>query len=82
MFLETLRMLSEDELFEKCKTNETITYEDMGLPSWRRDCDGFVHELSSLFCRSGMAYRHKDGYRWANGDFLTRRELRIYKLNK
>ena len=74
-------MLSNDELWEKCKTDEPITLEDLGIPSWRRDCDGFEYELSDIRCRSGIAYRHKDGYRWHNGDFLTKRQLRIYKLN-
>lgn len=42
---------------------------------------GRCYELNSIFCRSGIAYRHKDGYRWENGDFLSDRELRIYGLN-
>lgn len=42
---------------------------------------GRRYELNSIFCRSGIAYRHKDGYRWENGDFLSDRELRIYGLN-
>lgn len=74
-------MLSEDELWEKCKTDEPITLEDMGLPSWRRDCDGFEYELNDIRCRGGIAYKHKDGYRWSNGDFLTKRQLRIYGFN-
>jgi hypothetical protein len=77
---DKLHMISVDELLRKVENNEPITYEDMGLPSWRSECDGFVYELSNLFCRSGFAYKHKDGYRWSNGDFLTKRELRIYNL--
>ena len=71
-------MLTNNELWCKAATNEPITCKDIGLPSWRSECDGFVYELHSLFCRSGFAYRHKDGYRWSNGDFLTKKELRIY----
>ena len=71
-------MLTDDELLKKCKTDEPITYEDLGLPSWREDCDGTYFELCNLFCRSGIAYHHKDGYRWRNGDFLTKRQCKVY----
>ena len=71
-------MLTKEELWNKCGTNNVITFEDLGIPSWRKDCDGFVYELSNLFCRSGIAYNHKDGMRWFNGDFLTKRECKIY----
>ncbi len=71
-------MLSENELWIKIGTNEQITLEDLGIPSWRRDCNGFEYELSNLFCRSGIAYRHKDGMRWANGDWFTKRQCKVY----
>jgi hypothetical protein len=74
-------MLTEEELFKKCQTDEPITLEDIGIPSWRRECDGFYYELESLLCKSGIAYKHKDGYRWSNGTFLTKRECRHYKLD-
>lgn len=74
-------MLTEDELWEKCGTDEYITLEDIGIPSWRRDCDGLRYELESLICKSGIAYHHKDGYRWHDGTFLTKRQCRHYKLN-
>ena len=75
-------MLTNDELWEKAATNESITCEDIGLPSWRSECDGLVHELHSLFCRSGFAYKHKDRYRRGNSDFLTKKELRVYRLKR
>ena len=74
-------MLSDCELWQKVYANEPVTLEDLGLPSWRKDCDGFEYELSNLFCRSGIAYRHKDGYRWSTGEWLTKKECRIYKLD-
>lgn len=73
-------MLTSKELWEKAGTNEPITLEDIGLPSWRRDCDGFYYELNNLLCRGGIAYRHKDGYIWSNGDFLTLRECKVYEF--
>lgn len=73
-------MISNNELWCNAATNDPITCEDIGLPSWRSECDGLVHELHGLFCRSGFAYKHKDGYRWKNGDVLTKRELKFYRL--
>lgn len=73
-------MLTKDELWEKCGTNESITLEDIGVPSWRRDCDGFYYELESLICRSGIVYHHKDGYRWSDGDFLSKSQCKHYGL--
>ena len=75
-----LKLLDNNELWEKCATNKPITYEDIGLPPWRKDCDGLIHILGSVFCKSGIAYKHKDGYRWANGDFLTKKQLKVYGL--
>lgn len=74
-------MLTKDELWEKCNTNSPITLEDIGIPSWRRDCDGFYYELESLIYKSGIAYNHKDGYRWSDGTFLTKKQCRHYKLD-
>lgn len=73
-------MLTDDELLEKIKNGENITREDLGIPSWRKDCDGFEYELESLFCKSGTAYKHKDGYRWSTGEFLTKRQCKHYGL--
>ena len=73
-------MLNKRELWEKTETDKSITLEDIGIPSWRRDCNGVEIELNNLKCRSGIAYKHKDGYRWSNGDFLTKRECKIYGL--
>lgn len=56
-------MLTKNELWKKCGTNEPITLEDIGIPSWRRECGSFYYELNSLTCKSGIAYHHKDGYR-------------------
>lgn len=64
-------MLTNDELWEKAATNEPISREDIGLPSWRSECDGFIHEL-----QIGFAYKHKDGYRWTDGSFLTKKQIR------
>ena len=71
-------MLTDEELFNKCRSDKPITCEDIGIPSWRNDCDGFYYELNNLFCRGGIAYKHKNGYRWSNGDYLTKRECKIY----
>ena len=71
-------MLTNQELWKKLETDEHITLEDLGIPSWRRDCDGFYYELDNLFCRSGIAYKHKDGMRWNNGDFFTKQECNVY----
>lgn len=73
-------MLTRDELWAKAGSDDPITLEDIGLPSWRSECDGFYYEVWHPFCRSGIFYKHKDGYRWSNGDFLTKRQLRIYGL--
>ena len=73
-------MLTDDELWEKLKTNDHITLEDIGIPSWRRDCDGFYYELESLICKSGIAYHHKDGYKWSDGTFLTKKQCHHYDL--
>ena len=73
-------MLTKDELWVKAGTNEPITCEDIGLPSWRSECDGFEYEFRSLFYRGGFAYRHKDGYRWSDGTFLTKRQCKHYEL--
>jgi hypothetical protein len=66
-------MITYDELWEKCKSDESITLEDIGIPSWRKDCDGFYIETSI-----GTCYNHKDGYRWANGKFLTLKECKRF----
>ena len=42
-------MISVDELLRKAATDEPITAEDIGLPSWRSECDGFYYELNNLF---------------------------------
>ena len=75
-----MTMLTKDELWAKAGSDEPITLEDIGLPSWRSECDGFYYEVWSPFCRSGICYKHKDGYRWSNGDFLTKRQLRLHLL--
>lgn len=73
-------MLTNDEFMQKIERGEHITLEDIGIPSWHRDCDGFYYELESFFYRSGIAYHHKDGYRWSDGTFLTKRQCRHYDL--
>lgn len=77
-------MITDEELLELAKSDKPITHKDLGLPSWRDECDGFELELNSIrfFCRGGIAYHHKDGYRWHNGDFLTKRECKIYGLER
>ena len=74
------KRMSKDELWAKAGTNQPITCEDIGLPSWRSECDGLYYELESLICRSGIAYKHINGYRWADGIFLTKRECNHYGL--
>lgn len=75
-------MVTDEELLELAKTDKPITYEELGLPAWRSECDGFYMEMSTLRlgCRCGIAYHHKDGYRWHNGDFFTKRECKVYDL--
>lgn len=73
-------MLTKSELWEKASTKEHITLEDIGIPSWRRDCDGYYCELESLLFRSGIAYKHKDGFRWLDGSFLTKKQCSHYGL--
>ena len=53
-------------------------FEDTDIPIWRKDCDGYEYEFRNLFCRSGFAYRHKNGWIWMNGDFFTLRECKVY----
>lgn len=36
-------MLSDDELLDKCRSNQPITCEDLGLPEWRNHTDGTVY---------------------------------------
>lgn len=36
-------MLSDDDLFDKCRSNQPITCEDLGLPEWRNHTDGTVY---------------------------------------
>ena len=73
-------MLSNNELWEKAATGDPITCEDIGLPAWRSESDGLELLLFSLFHRSGFAYKHKKGYRWSNGDFLTKKQLKVFGL--
>lgn len=56
-------MITDDEFLRKIESGEELTYEDLGIPSWHKDCDGFYIECESLLCRSGIVYKHKDGYR-------------------
>lgn len=36
-------MLSNAELLNKCRSNQPITCEDLGLPEWRNHTDGTVY---------------------------------------
>lgn len=58
-------MLTDEELFEKCGTTKPITCEDLGLPPWRSDTDGFTYE-----CGGYTFYKTKDGYRHCTGELV------------
>lgn len=73
-----MTMITAKEMVEKIKRGDFPTPEELGYQNWIRDCDGGRYELSALFCRGGSAYRHKDGMRWANGDWFTKRQCRVY----
>ena len=73
-------MLTKEELWGKLQNDEHISLDDIGIPSWRRDCDGFYIELDSLIFKSGIAYHHKDGYRWSDGNFLSKSQCKHYGL--
>ena len=73
-------MLTNKELWKKIQGGGHISREDIGLPSWRKDCDGFYIELESLLSKSGIAYRHKYGYRWSDGQFLSKKQCKHYGL--
>lgn len=59
-------MLANTELWEKCGTTNPITCEDLGLPSWRNNTDGFVYE-----CDGYTIYKTPEGYRHCSGEFVT-----------
>ena len=70
-----------DRIFGNSSSHDScISEKDFNIHSWRSDCDGLCIELSHLLCRGGMAYLHKYGYIWSNGEFLTKRECRLYGL--
>ena len=59
-------MLSNEELWEKCKNDIPITCEDVGLPEWRKHTDGFVYE-----CGGYTIYKTPEGYKHCSGKFVT-----------
>lgn len=68
-------MLSDDELFDKCRSNQPITCEDLGLPEWRNHTDGIVH-----ICGGYTIYKTPDGYRYESGKFVTPLQRLLYGL--
>ena len=68
-------MLTQDELWEKCGQNVTITTEDLGLPEWRNHTDGFVYE-----CGGYTIYKTPEGYRHCDGKFVSNFEKWLFNL--
>lgn len=69
----------KNKLWEACEKNDIDTIRQLiGIPEWRKDCDGFEYEFNDIRCRGGIAYKHKDGFRWSDGTFFTKRECSIY----
>lgn len=58
-------MLSNAELLDKCRSNQPITCEDLGLPEWRNHTDGTVYIY---------------GYRHESGKFVTPLQRLLYGL--
>lgn len=50
-------MLSNAELLDKCRSNQPITCEDLGLPEWRNHTDGTVY-----ICGGYTIYKTPDGF--------------------
>ena len=68
-------MLSDDELFDKCRSNQPITCEDLGLPEWRNHTDGTVY-----ICGGYTIYKTPDGYRHESGKYVTPLQRLLYGL--
>jgi hypothetical protein len=67
-------MLNDDELFEKCKTDEPITNEDLGIKV-PESIDGMVYE-----CGGYTIYKTKDGYRHCDGKPVTWLQKKLFGL--
>lgn len=55
-------MISNAEFLDKCRSNQPITCEDLGLPEWRNHTDGTVY-----ICGGYTIYKMPDGYRHESG---------------
>lgn len=68
-------MLSNTELLDKCRSNQPITCEDLGLTEWRNHTDGTVY-----ICGGYTIYKTPDGYRHESGKFVTPFQRILYGL--
>jgi hypothetical protein len=69
--------VSAKELWEACERNDLDEIRRfVGIPEWRKDCDGMVYELGW----GRTAYRHRDGFRWPDGKWFTKKECRKYDV--
>ena len=69
-------ILSNSEFLKKCRTNQPITYEDLGLPEWRKHTDGITY-----ICGGYTIYKTPEGYRHTSGKFVTPFQRYLYGLN-
>lgn len=54
-------MLTCNELWEKCKNNQTITADDLGINPIRRNCGIVVYCGSRTFYTDGINYYDEHG---------------------
>lgn len=69
--------MNNTEFLEKCRSNQHITCEDLGIPEWRRDTTGVVY-----LCSGHIFYKSPDGYRDTNGKILTPWQRILYGLGR
>lgn len=68
-------MQSNAEFLDKCRSNQSITCEDLGLPEWRNYTDGTVY-----ICGGYTIYKTPDGYRHESGKYVTPLQSLLYGL--
>lgn len=68
-------MLTNNELWNKCGTDEIITREDLGIPYWMSDTDGIIRENIH-----GIFYKTSEGFRDSKGKLLNRFKVWWYGL--
>ena len=68
-------MQSNAEFLDKCRSNQPITCEDLGLPEWCNHTDGTVY-----ICGGYTIYKTPDGYRHESGKYVTPLQSLLYGL--